>query len=105
MSVYVLFEVSPTEQGLQRYLELGAKMFALVQEMPGFIRAERFKSLKYEGKLLSLSEWENLESVQAWREHIEHVLCQQEGRKALFAAYKITITNVMNEYEFINEEL
>ncbi len=104
-NIIVLFEVFPTREGLERYLELGAQMFALVQDIPGFIRAERFKSLKYDDKLLSLSEWESEEAVMQWRERMEHVLCQQEGRNALFAAYTITIVNVMRKYDYCNDNL
>ncbi len=102
--VFVLFEVYPSKQGLEKYLELGAKMLALVQGMQGFIRAERFQSLKEEGKLLSLSVWENEEAVDRWREHVEHAFCQQKGRAALFTKYNISITKLVREYDYTHAE-
>lgn len=59
--VVVLFEVKPTKEGMQRYLDLAAMLKPMLAGFEGFIRAERFTSLNEEGKLLSISHFNRLE--------------------------------------------
>ncbi len=96
--VVVLFEVTPTKEGKARYLEIAAELRKLVDNVEGFISAERFQSLANGDKLLSMSVWEDMESVTTWRNNVEHKLAQQEGMSQLFVSYKISVTSVVKEY-------
>ena len=51
----------------------------------------RFSSLATEGKLLSMSVWENEECVSKWRNFAAHRMAQKHGRMNDFADYKITV--------------
>ena len=62
-NVVVLFEVKPTREGLQKYLDRAAMMKPLLKDFEGFIRAERFTSLNEEGKLLSMNVWTDKSAV------------------------------------------
>ena len=53
-NVVVLFEVKPTREGMQKYLDLAAMLKPMLAGFEGFIRAERFTSLNEDGKLLSI---------------------------------------------------
>ena len=44
----------------------------------GFIRSERFPSLAAEGKLLSMSAWENEDCVSKWRNLASHCMIQKD---------------------------
>lgn len=81
--VVVLFEVTPTAVGKERYLELASQLKPLLSNAEGFIRSERFSSLNEEGKLLSLNVWENEEAVKKWRNELHHRMSQSEGRERL----------------------
>lgn len=81
--VAVLFEVTPRKEGHEEYLRLAGALKSELEGMPGFISAERFSSLKEEGKLLSLSLWENEEAAAEWRRRMNHGACQKRGREAL----------------------
>ena len=96
--IIVLFEVTPTKDGMKRYLELAAQLKPMLAGFEGFISAERFQSLTDEGKLLSMSLWENEEAVTKWRNVIDHRMCQLEGKDKLFESYKITVTKSLREY-------
>ncbi|HJA07813.1 MAG TPA: antibiotic biosynthesis monooxygenase [Candidatus Mailhella merdigallinarum] len=96
--IVVLFEVTPTAEGRQRYLELAASLKKLLAEAKGFIRAERFSSLTEEGKLLSMNLWESEDDVDAWRNTLDHRISQMEGRNKLFKKYTITVASVIREY-------
>ncbi len=102
--VITLFEVIPTQEGKARYLELAANLKNLINDVEGFIRAERFQSLANENKILSLNEWENEECMAKWRKQIEHRMSQFEGKDDLFESYKITVVSVIREYSHENRE-
>lgn len=97
-NIIVLFEVKPTLEGKQRYLDLSAMLKPLFTGFEGFIRAERFVSLNEEGKLLSMNIWTDETAVERWRTTVEHRMSQQEGREKLFESYKITVCSILREY-------
>ena len=97
-NIIVLFEVKPTLEGKQRYLDLAAMLKPLLTDFEGFIRAERFVSLNEEGKLLSMNIWTDETAVERWRTTVEHRMSQQEGREKLFESYKITVCSILREY-------
>jgi len=97
-NVIVLFEVKPTKEGMQRYLDLAAMLKPMLSGFEGFIRAERFSSLNEEGKLLSMNVWTDETAVERWRNVIEHRMSQKEGKESLFESYKITVCSALREY-------
>jgi heme-degrading monooxygenase HmoA len=96
--IAVIFEVYPTEAGKGQYLSLALSLREFLKDRPGFISVERFQSMADEGKLLSLSFWENEEAIQAWRNLLEHRIAQKKGRNGLFAKYRIRIAHVLRDY-------
>lgn len=71
-----------------------------LSHVAGFISIERFQSLATEGKMLSLSWWENEYAVLQWKNHVLHAKAQQEGRESIFDFYKISIAHITREYSF-----
>ena len=96
--IIVLFEVKPTKEGMQKYLDLAAMFKPLLSGFEGFIRAERFTSLNEEGKLLSMNIWTDEEAVAKWRNVMEHRMSQKEGREKLFESYRITVCSAIRTY-------
>ena len=96
--VAVLFEVTPKKEYKETYLQLGAMLKSELTNMPGFISVERFLSLNEEGKLLSLSFWENEEAASNWRNKMNHRNCQKKGHDSLFEKYKISVAEVIRQY-------
>ena len=96
--IIVLFEVKPTKEGMEKYLDLAAGLKPLLAEFEGFIRAERFTSLNEEGKLLSMNVWTDEEAVARWRNVVEHRMSQKEGREKLFESYRITVCSAIRSY-------
>ncbi len=94
----VLFEVTPTNEGKVRYLELAAMLKPMLSGFEGFISAERFQSLVDERKILSMNVWESEEAMTRWRTMAEHRMSQLEGKTKLFESYKISVTKVIREY-------
>ncbi len=98
MSVVVIFEVKPTAVGKAEYLELAGAIKAELLEAKGVISAERFESLTEQGKLLSMSVWEDMQSVDTWRNNVAHRFAQQRGFGELFESYTIRVAEVVREY-------
>ena len=96
--VVVIFEVKPKKDGMEDYLTYATNLKNELSKMEGFISAERFSSLNEEGKLLSLSVWENEAAVTKWRNHITHRKSQKAGYDSLFENYHITVASVIREY-------
>ncbi|WP_244580908.1 antibiotic biosynthesis monooxygenase family protein, partial [Escherichia coli] len=57
--IAVIFEVQIQPDQQTRYLTLAEELRPLLSHVAGFISIERFQSLATEGKMLSLSWWEN----------------------------------------------
>ncbi len=102
--IVVLFEVTPTKEGAERYLELAAMLKPMLADAEGFVSAERFQSLNNDGKLLSMNVWESEEAVTKWRNTLQHRISQAEGKNKLFESYKITVCKAERTYSHLHRE-
>lgn len=96
--IAVLFEAQAVAAQQSRYLALAAELRSELESTPGFIALERFQSLSTEGKILSLSWWEDEESVREWKRNALHAAAQEEGKRILFRYYRIRVARVIREY-------
>ncbi|MBC8535923.1 antibiotic biosynthesis monooxygenase [Clostridiales bacterium BX7] len=96
--VIVLFEVTVKDGKMEDYLEMAAGLKDALSHAKGFIRSERFSSLAAEDKLLSISVWEDEDSVAQWRNLMAHRTCQKHGRMENFADYTITVVTPVRCY-------
>lgn len=94
----VIFEVEIAEGKKDEYLNIAAHLKEQLVSMPGFLSIERFQSLVNEGKLLSLSFWEDESSLLQWKKNIDHMAAQKEGRASIFKDYRIRISEVKRDY-------
>jgi heme-degrading monooxygenase HmoA len=63
--IVVIFEVEPSKEGHQTYLDHAAALKPMLEKMDGFISVERFQSLTNPDKLVSLSFWRDEVSIRA----------------------------------------
>jgi heme-degrading monooxygenase HmoA len=94
----VIFEVIPTKDGKEEYLKIAAELRRFLENRAGFISIERFQSLSSEGKILSISFWENEESITEWRNLLEHRNAQRKAKELLFHSYRIRVAQVVRDY-------
>lgn len=102
--IAVIFEVEPKADKHEEYLSIAAELKPLLQTIDGFISIERFKSMRDEGKILSLSFWRDEEAVKQWRNLETHRAAQAKGRESIFADYRIRIANVERDYTLKNRD-
>lgn len=98
--IAVIFEASIRVQAKERYLQLASELAPLLSDIPGFISVERFRSLTSPEKLLSLSWWEDEESVKAWKQNVFHQAAQQEGKHSVFSFYRISVASTISDNSF-----
>ena len=94
----VIFEVWPTKEGKEEYLQISSKLKEFLQDREGFISIERFQSLIDEKKLLSLSFWEDEKAIEIWRNMFEHRIAQDKGNTEIFEKYRIRVANILRDY-------
>src|SRR5690606_2436279 len=91
-------EVEPAEGRMDDYLSIAARLKPELEQVPGFVSVERFRSLNDPGKLLSLSFWRDEAAVRAWRTTAEHRAAQTAGRGGVFAGYRLRVASVLRDY-------
>ncbi len=100
----VIFEVCPTAEGKEEYLQIAAQLRLFLEDSEGFISIERFQSLTDEGKILSLSFWRDEQAIADWRNLFEHRTAQRKGKESLFRSYRIRVAEVTRDYSGTDRE-
>lgn len=96
--IAVIFEVVPQPGQIEAYRQLSAELADSLASHAGFISVERFQSLNDPEKLLSLSFWQDEDSISAWRQHQGHQQAQQLGKEQLFRHYRLRIAPICRDY-------
>lgn len=102
--IAVIFEVWPSAEGRQQYLDLAAALRPLLDEVDGFISIERFSSLSEPGKLLSLSFFRDEAALAQWRRLEAHRAAQTAGRQGVFDDYRLRIAAVVRDYGMLDRQ-
>lgn len=97
--IAVIFEVEPKKEQKAEYFDLAKSLKPFLSEMDGFISIERFQSLSEPNKVLSLSFWEDEDSIMRWKSQIFHKEAQEKGKKNIFHYYRIRVANVVRDYD------
>jgi heme-degrading monooxygenase HmoA len=85
----------------EEYREVATRMLELARAMPGFVN---FKSYSAEdGERLAVVEFESLETLEAWRDHREHVEAQSAGRERFYSEYRLQVCDLVRDYSFDGE--
>ena len=100
--VAVIFEVFPADGKREKYLDIAAALKPELSKIKGFISVERFQSLADPNKVLSLSFWEDEQSIAQWRNLEQHRNAQKAGRNFVFDDYRLRVANVIRDYGMNN---
>lgn len=91
----VIFTSLKTEED-EGYAATADEMVRMVEQQPGFLGFESAR----EGVGITISYWESLEAIKAWKQQEPHVAAQQKGIGQWYAAYKTRICLVERDYGF-----
>jgi heme-degrading monooxygenase HmoA len=79
----------------EEYRHVGQRMAELAAHAEGYLGAESVR----DGVMgLTVSYWKDLESIQAWKNHSEHLMAQEMGKKHWYSAYTTRICRVERDY-------
>jgi heme-degrading monooxygenase HmoA len=87
----VIFEVHPRSEQWDAYLGLAKMLKPELEKIDGFVDNIRYRSLRRDGWLLSLSGWRDEKALVRWRTQAKHHTVQEKGRSEIFHDYHLRI--------------
>lgn len=75
------------------------RMSELARAMPGYVSHKSF--VAEDGERVTIVEFADQASHDAWRRHAEHGAAQGHGRKHFYSEYKIQVCEVKRESSFV----
>lgn len=93
---YAVIFTSIHTENIEGYSEMAQLMEKLAKQQPGFLGIESARNETG----ITVSYWQNLQSIKNWKANIDHLGAQQKGREQWYKYYKIRICKVEREYEF-----
>ncbi len=94
----VVFTSLRTELDEAGYAQTAARMAELAAQQPGYLGMESAGGAHGPG--ITVSYWQDLESIRAWRLQAEHQLAQQQGKAKWYAEYSLRVCRVEAAVEF-----
>jgi heme-degrading monooxygenase HmoA len=76
------------------YAETALRMKELAAQQPGYLGIESVR----EGLGITVSYWQSLDAIAAWRRNVEHQLAQKRGRAEWYSGFKLRICKVERDY-------
>lgn len=92
----VIFTSLRTEADAEGYALAAEAMVNLAQQQPGYLGFESAR----DGLGITVSYWESIEAIRAWKQQADHLLAQEKGRTDWYKAYKTRICRVERAYGF-----
>ena len=93
---YAVIFTSTRTEGDNGYNEMAERMLALAQQQEGFIGIETAR----EAIGITVSYWQNVESIKKWRENLDHSIAQEKGKTEWYQSFKTRICKVERDYGF-----
>jgi len=90
----VLFEVNPAADHYDEYLDKAKMLRPELEKIDGFIENIRYKSMRREGWILSLSNWRDEKALIRWRTTANHHDVQQQGRDRILNDYHLRVGEI-----------
>lgn len=90
---------SRNEDGYDRAAD---RMFALVQDQPGFLGVESARGA--DGFGITVAYFESEAAIAAWKHHAEHAATRERGRTEWYEGYEIRVARVERAYGWRRSE-
>lgn len=93
---YAVIFTSVRTEGDHGYHEMAKRMTELAAEQEGFLGVESAR----EDIGITVSYWQDLDSIKKWKNNSEHVFAREKGRKIWYQSFKTRIAKVESDYGF-----
>ena len=87
---YAVIFISRLSSDSDGYAQTAARMLALAREMPGFLGFESAR----ESIGISVSFWQDENSIANWKAHAEHQDAQESGRQRWYDYFELHVARV-----------
>lgn len=91
---YAVIFTSTRTEGDNGYSEMADRMEELASQQSGFLG---FDSAR-EDVGITVSYWQDLESIKNWKENVEHQEARKQGREKWYDHFTVRIAKVEKEY-------
>ncbi|MDU8884777.1 antibiotic biosynthesis monooxygenase [Yeosuana sp. MJ-SS3] len=92
---YAVIFTSTQSEYIEGYSEMAGKMESLAKEQDGFLGIDSARNAIG----ITVSYWQDIESIKKWKQNSEHLIAQQKGRNQWYSWYNVRICKVEKEYE------
>ena len=93
---YAVIFTTIVSENLDGYMETSEKMEALAKLQNGYLGLESARNEIG----ITVSYWETLEDIVAWKNNLEHTEIRHLGREKWYKTYQLRICKVEREYGF-----
>jgi heme-degrading monooxygenase HmoA len=90
----VIFVSQRTGEHKKEYEAMSEKMVALAGQQKGFVGIESVRDEN--GKGITVSYWQTLEDIAAWKANAEHQVAQELGRSKWYQSFQTKICQVIS---------
>lgn len=80
------------------YGEMAQRMEELARQQPGFLGVESARDAS--GLGITVSYWQSLEAIAAWKADAEHLVAQRLGREKWYESFALRVCRVEREMQF-----
>lgn len=94
----VIFPNQRTSDDADGYGAMAKRMVELAKAQPGFLGMDSARGA--DGFGITVSYWQSLEAIAAWRDNPEHRQAQALGRTKWYATFDLHIAKVERSYGF-----
>ena len=93
---YAVIFTSVRTESDNGYAAMADKMMELAKSQSGFLGVESAR----EQLGITVSYWKDLESIQNWKDNLEHKVAQRKGNEAWYRQFTTRISKVERDYSF-----
>jgi len=93
---YAVIFTSLRTEGDRGYEAMATRMEELAGVQPGFLGVESARGA--DGLGITVSYWDSLESIRAWKQNLEHQSAQETGKDHWYSEYEVRISRVDQAY-------
>ena len=94
----VIFTAQRTMSDENMYQITADRMVTLAQQQPGFLGVESVRG--DDGIGITVSYWQDRESIRNWRVNVEHLAAQKMGRLEFYDWYHVRIAEIVGHRTF-----
>ncbi len=90
--IAVIFTSKRSKGFDSEYKLMASRMDALAKSQPGYVGVESVRN--EDGVGITVSYWDDMDAVQNWQRHPEHLEAQRLGRERWYEWFRVRVCNI-----------